>query len=231
MPREQVSVKLITFLSGFEGITAYSVILGVLLACGLGVPMPEDITLVAAGILAGLKNISLTGAMIVGIVGVLLGDAILFFMGRKYGYKVFALPGFRRVFTESRIALARQRILQNEKSICFMARFLPGLRAPIYLTAGIMGVRPIIFLTLDGIAAMISVPFWIYIGYHLGDNLDDTLRFVMKTQKWILIAVGTALALLIVWHFYRRRQMKSQPAPDQKIAEFTTPPIEINPPK
>lgn len=232
MPREQLSVKLITFLSGFDGITAYSVILGVLLACGLGVPMPEDITLVAAGILAGLKNISLAGAMIVGFVGVLLGDAILFFMGRKYGYKVFTLPGFRRIFTEARIAMARQRILQNSKFICFMARFLPGLRAPIYLTAGIMGVRPIVFVALDGFAALISVPVWIYIGYHLGDNIDETLQFVMRTQKWILIAVGIAVVSAIAWKIYRARKLKNELPPAEHIAEFSEKSVEeINPPK
>lgn len=232
MPREQLSIKLITFLSGFEGITAYSVILGVLLACGLGVPMPEDVTLVAAGILAGLGNISLTGALIVGTIGVLLGDAILFFMGRRYGYKVFSLPGFRRIFTESRIAMARQRILQNQKFICFLARFLPGLRAPIYLTAGIMGVRPLTFLVLDGLAAIISVPFWIYIGFHLGDNIDDTLGYVVKAQKWIIIAVASAVAAIVIYKYYRRRQeKKNPPAPEEKIAEFATPPIETNPPK
>src|SRR5680860_604710 len=50
------SVKLIMFLSDFSGITAYAAILGILLACGLGVPIPEDITLIAAGILAALGN-------------------------------------------------------------------------------------------------------------------------------------------------------------------------------
>ena len=76
------SAKLLAFLSGFSGVTAYAIILGVLLACGLGVPIPEDITLIAAGLLAGLGKISLTGALIAGMVGVLAGDSFLFFLGR-----------------------------------------------------------------------------------------------------------------------------------------------------
>jgi membrane protein DedA with SNARE-associated domain len=193
MAAEKFSIKLITFLSGFDGFTAYSVILGVLFICGMGVPIPEDITLIAAGILAALGNISFGGAMITGFVGVLAGDCILFFLGRFYGYRVFKLPGFKKIFTEVRIEKSRQRILANSAFICFTARFLPGLRAPIYLTAGIMGVSPIKFLCLDGIAALISVPIWIYLGFYLGENIDHALNIAGKAQIYIIAGVAVLI--------------------------------------
>src|SRR6185312_952205 len=121
-------------------------------------------------------SIRLPGAIIVCAVGVLIGDAFLFFLGRKFGYRVFKLPVFRSIFTESRIQIARQKVLRNSKFICFTTRFLPGLRAPIFLTAGIMGVRPRSFLLLDGSAAMISVPIWLYVGWFFGSNLDQALN-------------------------------------------------------
>lgn len=206
MAREQFSIKLITFLSGFNGVTAYAAIIGILLACGLGVPIPEDITLVAAGILAGLGTISLMGAILAGLFGVLIGDAFLFFLGRYYGHRVFKLPVFRTIFTEDRINASRDRILHNSKFICFVARFLPGLRAPIFLTAGIMGVKPIIFLTLDGLAALISVPFWVIVGWYLGDNLDATLRFVIRAQKSVLIVVVVLIIGIVIYRYLRRRR-------------------------
>lgn len=211
MAREQLSIKLITFLSGFDGVTAYAAIIGILLACGLGIPVPEDITLVAAGILAGLGTITLSGAIFVGLIGVLLGDAFLFFLGRFYGHRVFKLPVFRTIFTEERINASRDRILHNSKFICFVARFLPGLRAPIFLTAGIMGVKPIIFLTLDGLAALISVPFWVIVGWYLGGNLDATLRFVMKAQKSLLIVIALIVAGFFIYRFIRRRRKPATP--------------------
>lgn len=211
MPREQFSLKLITFLSGFDGFTAYGAILGVLLICGLGVPIPEDITLVAAGILAALGNISLTGSLIAGFFGVLIGDSFLFFLGRTYGHRVFTLPVFKKIFTEDRIQLARERILRNSKFICFMARFLPGLRAPIFLTAGIMGVKPSTFLLLDGLAALLSVPFWIMVGWYLGDNLDSTLGFVIKAQKSIFIAVAFLIFCFFLYRFFKKRRRLATP--------------------
>ena len=212
------SVKLLTFLAGFSGPTAYAAILGVLLVCGLGVPIPEDITLIAAGMLAALKSISYMGAMIAGFVGVLAGDCILFFIGRRFGYRVFQLPIFKSIFTEKRILLARQKVLTNSKFICFTARFLPGLRAPIFLTAGIMGVKPLVFLTLDGLAALISVPIWVHLGFLFGENLDHAMSIALKAQKYIVIGVVLAILVYVLWKIRAARKeaellKKAEPPP------------------
>ncbi|MCB0350721.1 MAG: DedA family protein [Bdellovibrionales bacterium] len=172
--------------------------------------MPEDITLIAAGMLAALKSISYTGALIAGFVGVLSGDCMLFWLGRKYGNHVFELPLFRTVFTEKRIALAREKVLNNSKMICFTARFLPGLRAPTYLTAGVMGVSPLTFLLLDGFAALISVPIWVHLGWVLGDNLDHALAVALKTQKYILLAAAVLLLFFIFYKLRAKRLAKTE---------------------
>jgi membrane protein DedA with SNARE-associated domain len=202
------SSKLIVFLAGFSGFTAYAAIFGVLLACGLGVPIPEDITLISAGILASLDKISLTGAILIGFAGVMVGDSFLFFMGRIYGYKVFTLPGFRRVFTESRISVARERVLNNEKFICFTARFLPGLRSPIFLTAGVLGVKPSIFLLLDGGAALLSVPAWVVVGWWFGSNIDQALAIAKEVQLYLF----TAIILFISGYLYYKVKIKKSKA-------------------
>ncbi len=96
MENATFSHDFINFLSGLNGPAAYLTILGILFACGLGVPIPEDITLIAAGILASAGSISLPGAYIVGYVGVMVGDTLLFFTGRKYGHKVFRVWPFKK---------------------------------------------------------------------------------------------------------------------------------------
>lgn len=208
MAQEKFSIKLIAFLAGFDGLHAYALILSVLLICGLGVPIPEDITLISAGILAGLHKITLAGALIAGFTGVLLGDCILFFLGRFYGNRVLLLPGFRSVFTETRVNMARSKVLSNSKLICFTARFLPGLRAPIYLTAGMLGVRPVIFLVLDGLAALISVPVWVCLGWYLGENIDQTISIAARAQKYFFMGI---LAIVAVYFLIRRRRFNRPP--------------------
>ena len=224
MASEKFSYKLVTFLAGFDGFTAYAVILGVLFACGLGVPIPEDITLLAAGILAALGNISFEGAMIAGFVGVMVGDCFMFFMGRKFGYKVFELPGFRRYFTKERIDIARNRVLNNSKFICFIARFMPGLRSPIFLTSGILGVHPLIFLALDGFAALISVPVWIWLGYYLGNNIDTALDTATKYQGYAI--AGVVVVILAYVAFKKFSRPKKSQTETESSPSSQTPPIE-----
>lgn len=192
---------LISNLSQLDGWEAYCAIVGLLLICGLGVPLPEDITLIAAGILAALDSISLWGAMVAGFLGVLAGDAFLYTLGRLYGRKAFELPLIRSIMTPRRIILAERKIMRNSHFICFTARFLPGLRSPIFLMSGIMGVRPIVFYGLDGFAALISVPLWVLVGHWVGENLDKALQIAERVQ---LSLAAVVLVLIAVYVGYRR---------------------------
>ena len=185
--------SLILCLTSFSGAAAYTLILGVLFFCGLGIPIPEDITLLTAGILVALGKISFHGAIITGLIGVMMGDSLLFFLGRRMGKKIFDVPILRSLVTRRKIRRAERRILANSKFICFVARFLPGLRSPIFLTAGVMGIRPIIFLGLDGLAALISVPFWIYVGWWVGENWDSHIETFKRLQIYILLGILTVI--------------------------------------
>ena len=209
-----IKEAIITTLSQLDGVTAYSAIVGLLLICGLGVPLPEDITLIAAGILAAVGSISLWGAMIAGFFGVMLGDAFLYTVGRIYGRRAFTLPIIRTIMTPKRIAKAERKMLRNSHFICFTARFLPGLRSPIFLMSGIMGVRPIVFYGLDGFAALISVPVWVYVGYWVGENLDKALQVAERVQ----ISLAVVVVLGVAGYFFWRRWRKNRRA--QRLKAF-----------
>jgi membrane protein DedA with SNARE-associated domain len=199
---------LITTLSQLDGMTAYSAIVGLLLICGLGVPLPEDITLIAAGVLAALKSITLPGAMVAGFLGVMIGDAFLYTVGRIYGRKAFQLPVIRTIMTPRRVALAERKIIRNSHFICFTARFLPGLRSPVFLLSGIMGVRPLVFYGLDGFAALISVPALVLLGFWLGENLDHAIKVAERIQ----MSVGLLALLIVGAYFGFRRWRKNRRA-------------------
>ena len=202
MDANSTGYKIVSFLSNLSGFPGYAAILGMLLICGLGVPIPEDITLLAAGVMSALKSISLIGAIIVGLIGVLAGDAFMFFLGRVYGKKAFKFPVIRNILTPERIQLAERKIRGNSKFICFTARFLPGLRSPLFLTAGAMGVSPLTFFLLDGFAALISVPVWILVGHWFGVNIDVAFKIAKDIQVSIFIAV---VVLILGYIIYKKK--------------------------
>ncbi len=195
-------------LAGLSPVAGYSVILGILILCGFGLPLPEDVTLLFAGFLASTHKISLGGALIAGFVGVFAGDTILFTLGRRYGKRLFAVKPFSLVFSPERIEIAEQKIIRNQHFICFIGRFVPGLRACIFALVGSMGVRPKVFLIQDGLAALVSVPVWVFVGFYTGENWDLAIKRAHEAQ-WILIGlVGSLILGYIGFTFYRHHREK-----------------------
>ena len=56
----------------------YAAVFLVLVACGFGVPVPEDVTLVTGGVIAGLGHANVHTMFAVGMAGVLVGDGLMF---------------------------------------------------------------------------------------------------------------------------------------------------------
>jgi membrane protein DedA with SNARE-associated domain len=184
----------------------YLAVFGMLLVCGFGVPVPEDVTLVTGGVIAGLGYADVHTMFAVGMAGVLVGDGMVFTMGRFQGQRVMALPGFRKVLTPDRFASAQAAFARWGRWVMFVARFLPGLRTPVFFTAGMTRrVTLPTWLVMDGAAALISVPIWVYLGYFGARNWDWMFGMLHNFQFGLFGLLGLgALALGVVW--WRRRQ-------------------------
>ena len=97
--------------------------------------------------------------------------------------------------------------------VIFMARFMPGLRTPIFMTCGIYQVSFWKFLTLDGIAALISVPVWVYVGVIFGENLELLEQKIRQFQVGIYALLGGLIVLTITYAVVKNRLMKKVTAP------------------
>lgn len=203
---------LIQTLRDMSPTTAFLSIAGVLLLCGLGLPMPEDVILITAGFLSSLGKFPLWVAVLLGLVGVLSGDAVLFFLGRRYGENVFRLPIVRRMMSEEKLARAMARVRENGRAICFVARFLPGLRSPIYLMAGAMGIPPRTYMVQDGLAASISVPVWVVAGWYFGPEIESALLWARDFQGVLLVVVLSGIAAWVLWKWRASRTTKGEEA-------------------
>lgn len=209
MGNESYADRVFALVIGLSGLHAYGAILAILFACGIGLPVPEDITLFAAGFLAFKGRITLIGAIIVGLIGVLVGDMFMYWIGRIFGRRVLSWPVFRRMFTPKRIKKAEDKIQGNARIICFTARFAPGLRAPIYLTSGILRVSFPVFFMMDALAALISVPVWVCLAYFLGDKIEKIFE-IAKTAKLGVVIIILVLVVAVIIVKLRKRIFQSE---------------------
>lgn len=189
----------------------YVAVFLVLLICGFGVPIPEDVSLVAGGVISGLGYANVHNMVAVGMLGVLVGDSCMFLAGRYYGQRLLEHRYFARMMTPERYAAVQDKFERYGNRVLFVARFLPGLRAPIYLSAGMSRrVTYMRFLLLDGTAALISVPVWVYLGYYGASNHEWMLKWLGRGQSLILLFSAIVIACVGIWYFRHCRKPKKQ---------------------
>ncbi len=161
----------------------------VLMLCGLGLPIPEDVALLAGGYMVhrGVTRYPITLA--VALLGVVAGDNSLFFVGRRFGTGWVRYFGIGRPGRQVQIERIQKFMQRHGHRAIFYARFLAGLRALIYLSAGSFGVRPGVFLVYDVLGALISVPIVVTLGYVFGKQLEMIVRYLGGFERLIVVVL------------------------------------------
>lgn len=181
-----------------------------LLICGLGLPLPEDVTLVAGGVISGLGYANVHTMFLLCMAGVLLGDTTIFIVGRRYGTAILKWRWIARIVTPQRYRMVQRKFTRYGNRVLFAARFLPGLRTTIYLTAGVTRkVSLPRFILIDTIAAAISVPIWVYLGYFGANNHAWLAKWLQRGQNslWVIVVAAVAGIAWAWWRSYRRRRL------------------------
>jgi membrane protein DedA with SNARE-associated domain len=200
-----VEELLTSLLSNTQGVIAYAAIFLVLLACGLGVPLPEDISLILGGFLAHKGAASLPVMMVVGFAGILAGDSLIFHFGRKLGSKVGRKSGgfFARIITPEKRAKVEGLFEKHGHKVVMIARFMPGVRAVTYFTAGSVGMPYWRFILWDGLAALLSAPLFVFLGFHFGGELDFVID---KLKDGQFVVMGAIIVIGAAYFLWQRRK-------------------------
>lgn len=186
----------------------------VLLLCGLGLPVPEDVVLVAAGALGEIDGRGWLEVSVLMYAGVMLGDSTIFVAGRYFGTQLRGSRWFQRYFSEKKQAKVEDLFHRYHTWVLFVGRFLPGLRAPIFFTAGSTRVGFWKFFLFDGLAALISVPFFVWLGHWLWAKFKDDIaqleRALSKTQTYTMVVAGVILVVVVTLVVRKIRELRAK---------------------
>lgn len=174
----------------------------VLLLCGLGLPVPEDVALLAGGFLVHRGITAYPATMAVALVGVVAGDNSLFLIGRRFGSGLLSYFGVQRPQSRRKIERMRQFMERHGSTAIFYARFFAGLRAIVYLSAGSLGVSQGRFFLYDLLGALISVPLMVSAGYFFGNQIELAIQYVGGFEHVLLLIAAASLLFWVTRYLY-----------------------------
>ena len=181
----------------------YGGILTVLLLGSLGLPVPEEMPIVAAGVLShqGLAHWWL--ALPVCVVGALSGDVILYLIGRRWGDRVRGWWPVRRLLTPERTQWLEQAYREHAMKTVVTARHVAGLRAAAFLSAGMARVPFWKFALADALAGTVTIPITFGLAYFFSYQINAILADVHRVERWLALIGLVALAGFLVYYTLR----------------------------
>jgi len=185
----------------------YSFVIIFMTLSSFGLPIPEEMTLVSAGLVAYMamhpdkfppptpdaQGVNLTILAIVCFVAVLGSDLVIYFIGRTFGPKIVESDFFDKKIGKKNYAKINKIFLKYSHWACGLFRFTPGVRFPGHMTCGIMGVPLWKFIAIDGSAALISVPTQVLLVAYYGEVILD------KIKEFKIILVSIIGIVILIW--------------------------------
>ena len=185
------------------GSGSYLAIFVVLLLTGAGLPIPEEVPVIAAGIMASHGSLNPWLAFTACLAGAIAGDCLLYWIGRTFGDNLAREhPYWNRFVKPEREEKVKQMLDRHGLKVFFLTRFLIGLRSSAYLTAGVLRMPFRRFLLTDLSCATVVIGTFFLLSFHFGQTIT---RWVRGAELAITAVVVVLVAAMSIYLFRRWR--------------------------
>jgi membrane protein DedA with SNARE-associated domain len=196
--------QILGFFSNATSVHIYGMIVLILLAGSMGFPFPEDMTFLATGYVAYRGWIDPNIGLVVGFIGVLIGDSLIYFLGNKLGPKIFAIPILNKLVTAQTLEKGKGLLHNHGSKFIFVSKFIIGLRYTVFFTSGMVSVGYGRFILFDALASSISVPLLIYLTYIHGGKIDSVIASVRHVEYVLLGLFLLAVAFFVIKNYFKK---------------------------
>jgi len=176
---------------------------------GLGLPIPEEVPIVAAGVASRAGGLHWYYALPACLTGAILGDSLMYAIGRFFGARILKEhPWWSGFLTPERERTIENLIQKHGIKAFFVARFLVGLRSPFYLTAGILRVKYRWFLFADLVCATVVIGGFFGLAYLFGDRVTGLIQSAEKGLTAVVIGLLLVALAVIAFFSFRQRRIR-----------------------
>jgi membrane protein DedA with SNARE-associated domain len=173
----------------------------------IGLPFPEDTTLILCGFLVAHDMIKPLPGFIVIYTGLLVSDYFLYWIGKRYGKRVVEHKKFQKLISSERLLYLEGKFKKWGVLVVLFGRHLLGLRAQIFLVAGVMRMPPLKFLIADAGTALFTIVLMGGIGYVGGNSIQVLKKDLTRIEH---IAIAAFVILLTFWLVFRHVKMRKK---------------------
>ncbi len=169
-------------------------------SCGL--PIPSEVVVPAAGVLAASGHLNLVGVVLVASVANLIGSLIAYGVAARWGHPLLLGPGRYVGIRRHHVEVADRWFERYGLLAVFFGRMLPIVRTYISFPAGLARVplgRFMVFTLVGAIPWNFALA---YAGYALGSNYETVAQFIQRGGYLIGVLIVIVLA---VWYLRGRR--------------------------
>ncbi len=181
----------------------YFGLFSLLILGGMGLPFPEDATLVLCGFLISTEVVKPVPVLLIVYAGLLISDFFIFLVGNKYGSAVINHPVFHKFISLQRLKFIEDQFDKKGIWLILAGRHLAVLRAQIFLAAGVMKMPPLKFFSADAVSAVFTMALMVGAGYVGGNSLEIIKKDITRIGHAAVVLMTIALAVYLLYRYFR----------------------------
>lgn len=176
----------------------------------IGLPLPAEPLLLAAGAMAGERLLNFGLAFFLTVIASLMSDVFWYQLGLRRGSSVLSLLCRISLNPDSCVRHTLNIFSRHGAQSLLVAKFLPGVNTIAPPLAGILHMSLLRFLLFDGLGACIWVGFFSGLGYVFREQMEEIAVSAMKLGASLTEVVAGGLAIYIGWKYVQRRRFLRQ---------------------
>ncbi len=199
----------------------YLLVFGLLYLSGIGLPLPEEATLLLGGYLVYLRGLDapdegpgwpLARMVAAACSAIILGDLTIYWLGRRYGQAFMTHRYMRWIFSKQNRGRIERFYERFGLWAVFVSRFVAGIRVGSFFLAGASRVRLRSFLLMDGLGTLISAPVSVWLAWHFGEEIHLALQRLGRWARHTSMLIAL-ISLCVLWWQIRRGRKPAPGAP------------------
>jgi membrane protein DedA with SNARE-associated domain len=178
---------------------SYSLLFLIVFAEAIGLPAPAALALVAAGSAAAAHVLSAPTAFLAAITAMLVGDALLFLLGRKTGWAFLGFICGVSLNPETCILRSAESFYKHGRTTLLFIKFIPGVNTMAAPLAGSMKMKVSQFLYLDLAGGCLYILAYGGAGYIFRDFVAHITHGLQTGSRTIAALILLAVLAFVVY--------------------------------